>query len=99
LIAKLKKLKKYWAYILAAALVVAFLFNENFRNTISRRRAIKTAQKELAALTQETEAVQRQITALETNPHITEHLVRKELGYLRPGEKEIRFLNNNANKN
>jgi hypothetical protein len=46
----------------------------------------------LAQVTKDVEKMRRQIVQVEANPHLREQLVRKELGYLRPGEKEVRFL-------
>jgi len=73
------------------AVVLSFLVSDSVRQTISRRRAIRASEIELSRLTQETEEARQKINGLETDPKSTERLVRKELGYLKPGEKEARF--------
>jgi cell division protein FtsB len=74
-------------------LVLTFLFSDGVRRTISRRRAIHVAEKELAKLTTEAQQTREKINRLETSSDAYERLVRKELGYLKPGEKEARFVN------
>ncbi len=86
--------KKKW--IIAGGvfvLILTFLFSDGVRHTFSRRRAINAAEKELARLNQEAQQTREKINRLETNPDSYEQLVRKELGYLKPGEKEVRFVN------
>ncbi len=88
------KKKKTWIIIGGCVLVLlSFLLSDSVRHTFTRKRAIRAAEAELARLTQEAEEARQQITNLETNPKATERLVRKELGYLKPGEKEVRFVN------
>jgi cell division protein FtsB len=67
------------------------LFNESFRNTVLRTRAIRSTQMELNKVSKEVEQMRAKIATLEHSPQAREDLVRKDLGYLRPGEKEIRF--------
>lgn len=86
--------KRTWIIVGGAlALVLSFLFSDGVRHTLSRRQAIKDAEKELDRLSQEAESTREKINQLESNPKAYEHLVRKELGYMKPGEKEARFLN------
>ena len=73
------------------ALVLSFLLSDSVRHTLSRKRAIRAAEQELARLTQEAEQARQEISRLESDPKATERMGRKELGYLRPGEKEVRF--------
>lgn len=77
--------------LLAAGFVGFLLFNESFRNTLLRTRAIRSTQKELTKVSSDVEQMKSKIAALENNPQSREDLVRKDLGYLRPGEKEVRF--------
>lgn len=72
---------------------MGFLLSESVRQTFSRRRAIHAAEAELARLTHEAEQARQNINKIENDPKATERLVRKELGYMRPGEKEARFVN------
>jgi cell division protein FtsB len=84
--------KKAWVILGGGLLaVLSFLISDSVRQTISRRRAIRAAEIELSRLTQETDQAHKKINSLETDPKATEQLVRKELGYLKPDEKEARF--------
>jgi cell division protein FtsB len=78
--------------VLLVAMVGSFFFSESFRNTLSRRRALQKASQELDALMKESVVMRQKIARLEKDNKSYEELVRKELGYLRPGEKEIRFV-------
>jgi cell division protein FtsB len=51
-------------------------------------------QKEMDKLGLEISDTRRKIEDLEKNPRAYETLVREELNYLRPGEKEVRFIGN-----
>jgi cell division protein FtsB len=85
--------KKSWVIIvIALAVVASFLFSSGFRNTISRRRLINQFKVDLNRVSQEIEGVRADIKQLKNNPQAYEVLIRKELGYLKPGEKEVRFV-------
>lgn len=73
--------------------VGSFLFNSGFRETIQRRKAIRDAQAELNSVQVQMAKLKEEIKFIKKNPRGYEELVRKELGYLKPGEKEIRFVN------
>lgn len=85
--------KKTWIVIGGViAVVLSFALSESFRNTIARKHAIRQSQAELDQLNQQIELTRQKTAQLETNPASYETLVRQDLGYLRPGEKEVRFL-------
>ena len=91
------KLPIHKAWVIATVVVligVSFLFNTNFLQTFTQRRAIRQAQLERTALVLKSEAIELKLSSLEKNPNAYEQLVRSELGYLRPGEKEVRFVKN-----
>jgi cell division protein FtsB len=86
---------KRWILIgIGAGVIGSFVFSNNLKLVFSRQRSIEKLEKELNRLSQETVLLQEKINELQTNPSHYETLVRKELGYLRPGEKEVRFINN-----
>jgi cell division protein FtsB len=58
----------------------------------TRNRMISDSQAELTSLSVQLTTLRQKIANLKTSPQIYEHLVRRELGYTRPGEKEIRFV-------
>jgi cell division protein FtsB len=85
-------MKKSWLWVTISIVVVAsFLLTDSVWQTFANRRSIREKTRELARVEQETEALRTLITRLQTHPDTYEQLVRKELNYLRPGEKEIRF--------
>jgi len=73
-------------------LFILILFNSSFRLTIARHRAIRNTQAELEKVSHESHHLRNEIAKLD---HATEqeNMVRRDLGYIRPGEKEVRFLN------
>ena len=86
-------MKKYWIYAtVALAVVLSFVLSDSFRQVIVRRRAIRAAQFELRATDEQIIDARARLSRLQSDPTAYEDLVRRELGYLRPGEKEIRFL-------
>jgi cell division protein FtsB len=85
---------RLWIIVIVVTGVVAsFLFSSGLRNTISRRHSIRQLKSEIASVSQEIELVREEIRQLKDNPQAYEILIRRELGYLKPGEKEIRFSN------
>ena len=85
-------LKRHWLLFLIGFLMMSLLFNRSFRTTLSRRKAIRQSGKEVQALGYEVHALREKIDHLQTDPSAYEEEVRKDLGYVRPGEKEVRFL-------
>ncbi|MFN0118250.1 MAG: FtsB family cell division protein [Elusimicrobiota bacterium] len=88
------KTHKKWIIIGGfALLMMIYVFNGNVRKTISNQKAIRQANQELTELNQEVVMTREKLNSLNKNPTYYEYLVRRDLGYLRPGEKEIRFIN------
>lgn len=77
--------------VLSAALL-GLLLNKNFRITLSRLKTIGQYHKDLSQLNQGVEEMKSKLDLLERNPRSYERLVRLQLGYLRPKEKEVRFI-------
>lgn len=86
-------MRKYWIYAtVALAVVLSFVLSDSFRQVIVRRRAIAAAQLELQKMDEQTAGARARLSRLQSDPTAYDELVRRELGYLRPGEKELRFL-------
>jgi cell division protein FtsB len=86
-------MNKVWLYTtIAVAVVLSFVLSDSFRQVISRRRSIRATEAELRQVESQVTDVRERLTRLQTDPSAYENLVRQELGYLRPGEKEARFL-------
>ena len=86
-------MKKRWVWITVGVLIVAsFLLSDSVWRTFANQKNIAEKKRELRRLEQDTKILQASIEALQTHPDTYEHLVRKELNYLRPGEKEVRFV-------
>jgi|GEM_PF-4496217 len=94
----MKQKSKYWLVGVATLLLATFFLNGSFKNTIQRRRAIQKAREESALLNQKISHLQKELTQLQ-NPSEYETYVRRDLGYLRPGEKEVRFVKGGRGKN
>jgi hypothetical protein len=86
--------KKYWIYAsIAVAVLLSFVLSDSFRQTIAHRRSIRAMRTELSQVDNQATDARERLTRLQNDPSAYEQLVREELGYLRPGEKEARFLN------
>lgn len=68
------------------------MLSDSFRQVIVRRRAISATRAELRRVDEQATAARERLNRLQNDPAAYEQLVRQELGYLRPGEKEARFL-------
>jgi cell division protein FtsB len=86
-------MKKPWIIGgIALAVLLTFVLSDGFRQFIVRRRAIHRARIELRQTEAALAATRERLSRLQNDPAAYEQLVRQELGYLRPGEKEVRFL-------
>ncbi len=86
-------MKKTWLWVgLAALVLLSFLLSESLWTSLSRKKAIQKNDKELRSLELDIEMSRQKVTDLGKNSRSYETLVREELNYLRPGEKEVRFL-------
>ena len=86
---------KFNSKILYAIIVVAvlgFIFgSRGFRNLIERKKEQIRLRKELKGLKLENVKLKREIYLLQNDDSYIEHLMRRDLGYLKPGEFEYRF--------
>lgn len=81
-----------WAYLAGGAfLTVLLLGNQGFRALVSNWMALRQLEGEIAGLKAEEERLQGRIEAVRSDDLVLERTVRKELGYLKPGEIEYRF--------
>jgi cell division protein FtsB len=76
------------ALALAAALVDA---DTGARAWVETGRELRAAREENRARTLRTEALRRELEALEHQPFALERAIREELGLARPGELVVRF--------
>ncbi len=91
-------MKKTWLWAgLAFLVLMSFAFSESLWTTLSRKATLRKMEKELGSLTNEVADAREKITKLENDPKQYDQLVRKELNYLRPGEKEVRIVDDQSN--
>lgn len=87
-------MKRSWIVAgIAVVVTLSFVMSDGFRHYISRRRALHQARAELRQTEAALTATREKLFKLQSDPTAFEQMVRQELGYLRPGEKEVRFLN------
>ena len=85
--------RKVWIALIAVVLFAAnLLLSRSFRDTLQRRKAIQSAQAESKQIEEKIASLKKKLAQLKSHPAAYEQLVRRELGYLRPGEREVRFL-------
>lgn len=86
-------MKKTWIVAgICLAVALSFVLSDGFRQFISNRSAIQRVRTELTQTEAALSASRERLSRLQADPAAYDQLVRQELGYLRPGEKEVRFL-------
>ncbi len=82
-----------WVIVLICTIVFSsFYFNSGLRKTLARRKEIRETHKMLEKVSGDIDRLRKDIKRLKEHPESYEIYVRRELGYLKPGEKEIRFI-------
>lgn len=90
---------KYSLVILLAAAALFLLFGTpTFWELIKRRQERSFLQNQLEQLKAENVHLQKQIKTLQKDPLAIERIARQELGMLKPGEIEYRFISPDARK-
>ena len=80
--------------VLGSGLALALMLlsaadGDGFRRYLKLRAEIEALETRSAQLTQENEAMSRQVEALRSNPVALERAAREELGFIAPGEVVI----------
>jgi len=80
---------------IAGGLVVLVVFgNQGFRQLTARFEEKRRLDKSLVSLRSEHDRLNRELNWLKQDPGYSEYLVRKNLGYVKKGEVEYRFIKN-----
>ena len=83
--------KVFWW--IAGGLIFFIVFgNQGFREMASRIQEKRRLDKALVSLRLEHERLTRELGWLKQDPAYSEYLVRKNLGYVKKGEVEYRFM-------
>ncbi|OGR94367.1 MAG: hypothetical protein A2902_02220 [Elusimicrobia bacterium RIFCSPLOWO2_01_FULL_64_13] len=80
-----------WLLIAAAALGILFS-SENIRSFWQKRRTLKELERKLEATRSANRKLTMEIHRYQNDPGTIEEIARRELGLIRPGEIEYRFL-------
>lgn len=72
-------------------LFLLLIVNQGFRRLLKTILEIRSKKYQIAQLSQENEYLKKEIYRLKTDEEYRERMVRKELGYIRPGEREYRI--------
>lgn len=78
--------------VLGLLLAVAFLSSEGSRSYWKRKRHLKHLEQKLSELKASNESLGREVERLKSDPRAIERIARSELGLLKPGEIEYRFV-------
>ncbi|MFH2203663.1 MAG: septum formation initiator family protein [Elusimicrobiota bacterium] len=86
------RIPRRWLYAAAAAAAAALLLgNQGFRTVVKNTLLLRRIHRELALEKEDARQLERSIKAVSSDDRALERAVRKELGYLKPGEVEYRF--------
>lgn len=79
--------------------IFLFLFgNRKFRSVVKMYIQVNKMNKELVRLKKENESLKNKICLVEKDPSYIEGIARRELGLIKPGEIEYRFIKKKKNK-
>ena len=90
-------LRLNWKWIVFIFIVVLFLFsNQSFRTYWQKKRYLAKLERNLKEIRLENKKLKMEIHRIETDPRIIEQHARRELGLIKPGEIEYRFIVNRS---
>ena len=75
-----------------AVMALCLFGNEGFRHFVTQAREKHRLEKILADARTAHESLSRQVALVQQDPSYTEYLIRKNLGYVKKGEVEYRFV-------
>ena len=84
--------RKLYGWIIGGGLVFLVFGNQGFRELVGAYREKRRLEKTLAQLRTDQERLTRELQWLKQDPSYSEYLVRKNLGYVKKGEVEYRFI-------
>jgi cell division protein FtsB len=85
-----KRKRLFW---IAGVVAVYLVFgNKGFRDLASRSMEKRRLEKSLVRLRKDHDRLTRELAWIKQDPTYTEYLIRKNLGYVKKGEVEYRFM-------
>jgi cell division protein FtsB len=73
------------------ALVVVVLGGNGLVRVYSMKREVEAIEREIGSLREEAQALAKTAETLRSDPAAVERLAREELGYVRPGDRVLKF--------
>ena len=94
-----KKIFKNRVVLFLTVCLFLFLFgNSKFRRVVTGYFRMNKMKREVVNLEEENERLKQQIDLVKEDPFYIEEIARKELGLLKPGEIEYRFIKKEKKK-
>ncbi len=94
-----KKIFKNRVVLFVTIVVFLFLFGNNkFRSVVKNYIRINRMKRDLVKLKEENEKIKQQLYIVQEDSFYVEEIARRELGLLKPGEIEYRFINKGKKK-
>lgn len=84
--------RRILGWIVGGLVALLVLGNQGFRKWASAWREKRRLEKTLTALRSENERLTRELALIKQDPAYSEYLIRKNLGYVKKGEVEYRFI-------
>ena len=84
--------KKLIWWIAGGFIVLVVFGNQGFRQLIGTVREKHRLENSLTTLRSDHERLSREVNWIQKDPSYSEYLIRKNLGYVKKGEVEYRFL-------
>ncbi|OIO73558.1 MAG: hypothetical protein AUJ85_07840 [Elusimicrobia bacterium CG1_02_37_114] len=81
-------------FIVAVVIIAVLTLNSGFRNLIKYKLQHIKLTGELEQMKSENERLEKEIYYLENDKSYMEYLIRRDLGYIKPGEIEYRIISN-----
>lgn len=94
-----KKIFKNRVALFLTIVIFLFLFGNNkFRSVVKNYIRINRMKRDLVKLKEENEKIKQQLYIVQEDSFYVEEIARRELGLLKPGEIEYRFINKRKKK-
>ncbi|MCK5535005.1 septum formation initiator family protein [bacterium] len=94
-----KKIFKNRVVLFVTIVVFLFLFGNNkFRSVVKNYIRINRMKRDLVKLKEENEKIKQQLYIVQEDSFYVEEIARRELGLLKPGEIEYRFIKKEKKK-
>ena len=90
--------QKIVMWVSVGVMALCLFGNEGFRHFVTQAREKHRLEKVLVEARAEHERLSQEVVLIQKDPSYTEYLIRKNLGYVKKGEVEYRFVSDSKKR-